>query len=344
MMIEFENVWKVFGPRESDIGAKIRSRDWDESEAKKAGCVVAVSDVSLSIRKGETFCIMGLSGSGKSTLLRHVNRLVEPTSGIIRVLGRNVGELSSEELRRLRSDQIGMVFQNFSLLPHRSVLNNVALPLEVRRLSRFERQSRAEKALDLVELSGWEDHMVDQLSGGMQQRVGIARALAADPPILLMDEPFSALDPLIRRQLQGLFKTLIARLQKTTLFITHDLDEAIRMGDRIAIMRDGRVVQVGTPEEIVLHPADSYVADFVADVSTARVLKVGSIAIPLSDALHKHDEIDRLPKIGEDTDVQAAITLAARYNSDLLVVDTLGAPTGVVTRLSLLQALASPEK
>ena len=226
---------------------------------ERFNAVVGVADVSLSIRPGEIFCVMGLSGSGKSTLVRHINRLLEPTSGEITVDGRDILALSPEDLRAYRNRNISMVFQNFALLPHRSVLDNIAMPLEIRSVNKNLRLAKAQQVLEMVELDGWGNKFAHELSGGMQQRVGLARALAADPDVLLMDEPFSALDPLIRRQLQDEFITLSDVMKKTTVFITHDLDEAVRVGERIAIMRDGKIVQVGTPEEIITAPADDYV-------------------------------------------------------------------------------------
>ena len=215
---------------------------------------------------------MGLSGSGKSTLVRHVNRLIEPTRGEIHILGQDVGQLSQDALRTLRADRIGMVFQNMALLPHRSVRDNIAFALELRKVDTYTRHQVADRVIETVHLQGYGDRMPSELSGGMQQRVGLARALAADPEILLMDEPFSALDPLIRRELQDEFLALSNNMRKTTLFITHDLDEAIRMGSRIAIMKDGEMVQIGTPEQIVTEPADDYVADFVKGISRLKLV------------------------------------------------------------------------
>jgi glycine betaine/proline transport system ATP-binding protein len=224
---------------------------------------------------------MGLSGSGKSTLVRHINRLIEPSAGRIEVLGRDVSQLNDSELRAMRANHIGMVFQHMALMPHRSVRDNVAYPLEIRGVSKSKRWAVSDHALQLVDLVGYEDRLPKELSGGMQQRVGIARALASDPEVLLMDEPFSALDPLIRLQLQDQFKALVAQLKKTTLFITHDLDEAIRIGHRIAIMKDGVIVQIGTPEEIVMNPADDYVREFVQGISKLKLVKAHSIMEPL---------------------------------------------------------------
>ena len=260
--IECRGVWKIFGDREREALAAVRSRGIGKGEVfAEFGCVVGVRDVSFEVAEGEIFCIMGLSGSGKSTLIRHVNRLIDPSAGEVLVEGVDVNSLVPEALRELRSNRIGMVFQNMALLPHRTVRDNVALGLELRGVDKAARSATAESTLERVELAGWGERYPDELSGGMKQRVGLARALAADPHILLMDEPFSALDPLIRRELQQEFMTLASQMNKTTLFITHDLDEAIRIGRRIAIMKDGLLVQIGTPEDIVTNPKDDYVAE-----------------------------------------------------------------------------------
>jgi len=280
--IEISEVWKIFGNEAGKALQEIKSHGLTKKQVlDKHGCVVGVADASMSIKSGEIFCVMGLSGSGKSTLVRHINRLLEPTSGQIKVNDEDIMAMSPDVLRKYRNEHISMVFQNFGLMPHRSVLDNVAMPLEIRGISKNHRLEIAERTIDLVELTGWGNKFAHELSGGMQQRVGLARALAADPDILLMDEPFSALDPLIRRQLQNEFMKLASQMNKTTVFITHDLDEAVRIGDRISIMRDGRVVQTGTPEEIVLNPADDYVADFVAGISRLKIVKAHAVMQPL---------------------------------------------------------------
>ena len=246
--IKIENVWKVFGNTSSEALSAIQNQKISKSLAlEKYNSVIGVSNVSFDVKQGEIFCVMGLSGSGKSTLVRHINRLLEPTSGKILINGQDVMKLERESLRELRNKKIGMVFQNFALMPHRSVVDNIAMPLEIRGISKNDRLDAANKILDIVELQGWGNKFAHELSGGMQQRVGLARALAADPEFLLMDEPFSALDQLIRRQLQSEFIKLSKKMKKTTVFITHDLDEAVRVGHRIAIMRDGKVIQIGTP-------------------------------------------------------------------------------------------------
>ncbi|MDQ2067626.1 betaine/proline/choline family ABC transporter ATP-binding protein [Xinfangfangia sp. CPCC 101601] len=276
-VIAFKGVWKVFGDR-AEEALQAATQGLPKSEIlRQFGAVVGVSNANLSIHRGEIFCVMGLSGSGKSTLLRHINRLLEPSAGQVIVEGQDILARSDAELREIRATRIGMVFQNFGLLPHRTVRENVSLPLEIQGRSLKTRYELAEAALARVDLTGWGDRLPSSLSGGMQQRVGLARALAADPPILLMDEPFSALDPLIRRQLQDLFLSLARDMGKTTVFVTHDLEEAIRIGTRIAIMKDGEVIQIGTPVEIVMQPADDYVAEFIANISRLNVVQAQGI-------------------------------------------------------------------
>ena len=275
--ISCRGVWKVFGPHPERI---VGSADADLSRAEleaRTGCVAAVRDVSFDVAEGRVFVVMGLSGSGKSTLVRCLSRLIEPTAGNVLIDGEDIASCSAEWLRELRRDRVSMVFQHFGLLPHRRVLDNVAFGLEVQGKSKAERHARAGDMLDLVGLSGLGESYPDELSGGMQQRVGLARALANDPEILLFDEPFSALDPLIRRDMQDEVERLQRELKKTVVFITHDLQEALKLGDQIAIMRDGRFVQVDTPEAVVAHPVDDYVRDFVRDVPAAHVLTAGGI-------------------------------------------------------------------
>ena len=281
--IAVERLWKVFGPKPERVpGSPLADLSRPELRAK-TGCLAAVRDVSFDIQSGEVFVVMGLSGSGKSTLVRCLTRLIEPTSGEVRIDGESVREMSAKRLRELRRHRVAMVFQHFGLLPHRQVLDNVAYGLEIQGLGRSQRHQRAAQVLDLVGLNGHEHQYPDQLSGGMQQRVGLARALATDPAVLLFDEPFSALDPLIRRDMQAEVRRLHAEVGKTMVFITHDLAEALTLGDRIAVLRDGDLVQVGTPEDLVGAPADDYVADFVRDVPRADVLTVRWITRPVAD-------------------------------------------------------------
>lgn len=277
--IVIEDLYKIFGSEPNKVFPLLEKGYGKEEILEKTGRTVAIDNASLTIKDGEIFVIMGLSGSGKSTLVRCVNRLVEPTRGKLVIDDENILTMNPKELRELRRKKIGMVFQGFALLPHRTVLANVEYGLEVQGMSVEERRQKAEKALETVGLANWGDSYPDNLSGGMQQRVGLARALANDPDILLMDEAFSALDPLIRKEMQDELLELHNRLQKTILFITHDLDEALKLGDRIAVMKDGAIVQIGTPEEILTCPANGYVADFVQDVDRGKVLTAGGIMI-----------------------------------------------------------------
>ena len=261
-----DSLWKIFGPRADQIIGTPQA-DLPRAELKrKTGCVAGVKDVSFEVAPGEVFVVMGLSGSGKSTLVRCLTRLIEPTAGTVTIDGVDVTNASESQLRDLRRNRVSMVFQHFGLLPHKQVMDNVAYGLEIRGMKRKERRAKAAEIVDLVGLDGYERSYPDQLSGGMQQRVGLARALAGDPNILLFDEPFSALDPLIRRDMQNEVIRLHHELGKTMVFITHDLQEALKLGDRILIMRDGEVVQVGAPDEVVGAPADDYVRDFVSEV------------------------------------------------------------------------------
>jgi len=270
--LSVRNLWKIFGPRADKI---IGTPDAELSRADlktKTGNVVGVKDVSFEVAPGEVFVVMGLSGSGKSTLVRLLTRLIEPTAGTISLNGMDVTSASEKQLRDVRRKQVSMVFQHFGLLPHRQVIDNVAYGLEVRGVAKKERREKAAEIVDLVGLKGYEKSYPDQLSGGMQQRVGLARALAGDPEMLLFDEPFSALDPLIRRDMQNEVIRLHSELGKTMVFITHDLSEALKLGDRIMILRDGAIVQIGTPDEVVARPADDYVKDFVSEVPKSHVL------------------------------------------------------------------------
>jgi glycine betaine/proline transport system ATP-binding protein len=288
---------------------------------------------------------MGLSGSGKSTLVRHINRLIEPTAGEILINGEDINQKTQEELRRMRAEKIGMVFQNMALFPHRTVRDNVAFGLEIRKINKETRRAAAEEKLALVQLDGWEDRYPNELSGGMQQRVGLARALAADPAILLMDEPFSALDPLIRRQLQDQFLELSAIMQKTTLFITHDLDEAIRLGQRIAIMKDGMLVQIGTPEQIVTQPADDYVADFVQGISRLKLVYAHTVMQPLEAYRATHQEdLAGCPTARDDADLNALVDLAVDTDQPTVIVDSDGQAIGVVTKRALLRGIQGGEQ
>src|SRR5690625_2286791 len=271
-VIEIKDLTKVFG-RNPKQALKMLDDGLTKAEIlKKTGCTVGVNRATFSVEAGEVFVIMGLSGSGKSTLVRLINRLIEPTEGSILIEGENLAAMDKKELRNVRRDKLGMVFQKFALFPHRTILENAELGLEIQNVSKEKRRKKATEALELVGLGGYLNQKPSQLSGGMQQRVGLARALANDPEVLLMDEAFSALDPLIRKDMQDELMDLQAKMQKTIVFITHDLDEALRIGDRIALMKDGSIVQIGTPEEILVHPKNDYVEKFVEDIDRSKVL------------------------------------------------------------------------
>ena len=277
--IVVKNLWKVFG-NDPSLALTVENSGKSRTEIQSEfGQIVALRDVSFSVRKGETFVVMGLSGSGKSTLVRCLIRLIDATSGNIYVDGEDVTSFDDRNLMDFRRTKVSMVFQNFGLLPHRNVMDNACYGLEIKGMPRQERYEMAKRMIDLVGLNGWENSRVSQLSGGMQQRVGLARALAVEPEILLMDEPFSGLDPLIRRQMRSELADLQKELKKTMVFITHDLDEAVTVGDRIAIMRDGEIIQMGTPEEIILNPIDEFVTEFTEDVSKDRILNASSVSV-----------------------------------------------------------------
>ncbi len=339
--IQIQNVWKVFGNTSKEALDAIQNKKISKTEAlENYNSVIGVSDVSFDVKQGEIFCVMGLSGSGKSTLVRHINRLLEPTSGKILINGQDVMALDRENLQELRNKKIGMVFQNFALMPHRSVVDNIAMPLEIRGVSKNDRLDAANKILEIVELQGWGNKFAHELSGGMQQRVGLARALAADPEFLLMDEPFSALDPLIRRQLQAEFIKLSEQMKKTTVFITHDLDEAVRVGHRIAIMRDGKVIQIGTPEEIVVSPADEYVADFVKGISRLKVVQAKTIMQSIENYKSANGKLDENNQIvGENELLSKLIELSKSSEGPLIVKDYNQNNIGVLTQSDLLKAV-----
>ncbi len=287
--IELDSVYKIFGPQQERARKMLDEGHTRDEVQKETGAVAAVIDASLRIGQGELFVVMGLSGSGKSTIVRMINRLFEPTAGRVTIGGTDITGLSARELRRVRAEQISMVFQHFALMPHRTVLDNAAWGLETRGVGTAERRERSREALQIVGLGDRVDAYPGQLSGGMKQRVGLARALATDAPILLMDEAFSALDPLIRREMQDQMLDLQESLGKTIVFITHDLNEAMRIGDRIAVMKDGRIVQVGTAENILQDPANDYVASFVQDVDRSRVLTASSVMEDPRSTLGPHE-------------------------------------------------------
>jgi glycine betaine/proline transport system ATP-binding protein len=333
-LVSAKGVWKVFGPNGDRL---VGSPDADLPRAElreKTGCVVAVRDVSIEILPGEVFVVMGLSGSGKSTLVRTLIRLIEPSAGQIRITGQDVMAAERAELRELRRHTVSMVFQHFGLLAHRTVLDNVAFGLEIQGVAKNERLGRAREMLSLVGLEDAAYQFPDQLSGGMQQRVGVARAFAVDPKLMLYDEPFSALDPLIRRDMQDEVARLQAETGKTMLFITHDLLEALRVGDRIAIMRDGAIVQLGTPEELVGSPADDYVANFMRDIPRTDVLTLRWI---MRDP--QPGEAQDGPELDVQTTVKDAIEVVAASDRPVRAVED-GRVVGVVDRVTVLGAMA----
>ncbi|MDC0142602.1 glycine betaine/L-proline ABC transporter ATP-binding protein [Candidatus Pelagibacter sp.] len=339
--IQIQNVWKIFGNTSKEALDAIQNKKISKQEAlEKYNSVIGVSNVSFDVNKGEIFCVMGLSGSGKSTLVRHINRLLEPTSGKILINNQDVMQFDKVSLQELRNKKIGMVFQNFALMPHRSVLDNIAMPLEIRGVSKNDRLDAANNILNIVELQGWGNKYAHELSGGMQQRVGLARALAADPELLLMDEPFSALDPLIRRQLQSEFIKLSKQMKKTTVFITHDLDEAVRVGHRIAIMRDGMVIQIGTPEEIVVNPADEYVADFVKGISRLKVVQAKTIMQSIKDYENKFGPLDDDSELVNENDVLSKlIQTSISKDKPIVVLNKNDQKIGIISQSDLLKAV-----
>ena len=339
--IKIQNVWKIFGNTSKEALDAIQNKNISKQEAlENFNSVIGVSNVSFDVKNGEIFCVMGLSGSGKSTLVRHINRLLEPTSGKILINNQDVMQFNKKNLQELRNKKIGMVFQNFALMPHRSVLDNIAMPLEIRGVSKNDRLDAANNILNTVELQGWGNKYAHELSGGMQQRVGLARALAADPELLLMDEPFSALDPLIRRQLQTEFIKLSKQMKKTTVFITHDLDEAVRVGHRIAIMRDGMIVQIGTPEEIVVNPADEYVADFVKGISRLKVVQAKTIMQSIKDYENKFGTLGDDNELVDENDLLSKlIETSISKDKPIVVSNKSDQKIGVITQSDLLKAV-----
>jgi glycine betaine/proline transport system ATP-binding protein len=330
-MLRCEGLWKVFGPKPERVVGTELSRRSREQLLAETGNLVAVGDVTLDVAPGELFVIMGLSGSGKSTLVRCFGRLLEPTAGRILIEGEDITALDAAGLRALRRDVVSMVFQDFGLLPNRRVLDNVAYGLEIQGVDRATRHARAQEKIELVGLAGFADRRPDVLSGGMQQRVGIARALANDPRLLLLDEPFSALDPVTRRDLQSEILDLQHRTGTTMVFITHDVSEALRLGDRIALMRDGRLVQVGTPADLLLRPADDYVREFTRDAPRGRVLTARDLCSSGAEAA------------SDAVDVEAATTLRdllpALARAAQLRVIADGRAIGTLARDVALEAL-----
>jgi glycine betaine/proline transport system ATP-binding protein len=330
------NLWKVFGSGAERIVKDTSMTGLSAADIlEKTGCVTAVRDVSFDVGKGEVFVIMGLSGSGKSTLVRCFTRLIEPTAGQVRMAGQDVLNLGAKDLREVRRRKVSMVFQHFGLLPFRSVIDNAAFGLEIRGISKAARYARAHEVIELVGLHGYEDRFPDQLSGGMQQRVGLARALASDPDVLLFDEPFSALDPLIRRDMQAEVIRLHRDMGKTMVFVTHDLSEALKLGDRILIMGHGELVQIGTGDELVGAPANDHVADFVSDVSRPQVLTLKWVVATVPDGLAGDG-----PSLPASTVIVDAIPMVLSSPVPVRVIDETGAVIGVVDRDAILREVA----
>ena len=331
------NVWKVFGSGAADFLASNRATATAEQLAA-AKLVGAVRNVSIEVHEGEIYIVMGLSGSGKSTLVRCLSRLIEPTWGSVELDGKDLLKATPTELIEIRRHKMGMVFQHFALLPHLTVLENIAFPLSVQGAHRKTREARAREVIELVGLKGREQFYPRELSGGQQQRVGIARSLAVKPEIWFLDEPFSALDPLIRREMQTELMRLQGVLKKTIVFITHDFDEAIRLADRIAIMKDGEIIQCGTPEDLVLHPATSYVAEFTRDVQRAKVMSAGRLMVPASAA----PEYGGSVKSGDKVASFAARIVGAR--KPFLVTNAAGQPAGEITPEAVIDLLADRDQ
>ena len=334
--IEINNVYKIFGNNPKSIIPMVKDGASKEDILEKTGHTVGLDNVSLKIEEGETFVCMGLSGSGKSTLIRHLNRLIDPTEGEILVEGTNVLSLNQEKLIEFRRHKMSMVFQRFGLFPHKTVLQNVGYGLEMQGIKDEERVKVSMEKIESVGLSGFEHQYPSQLSGGMQQRVGLARALATDTDIMLMDEAFSALDPLIRSDMQKQLIDLQAELKKTIVFITHDLDESLRLGDHIGILNAGKLVQVGTPEEIVMNPADEYVKAFVKDVNRAKVLKAKIIMIPANE--FKQNVSEKI-KVSEDDFLEEFLPNVVGKKVIVEVVDKKGNVKGYITDKELQKSL-----
>ncbi len=329
------NVWKIFGK-----GAERFFSDntpIDDNSLASAGLIGAVRDANITVAEGEIFVIMGLSGSGKSTLLRCLSRLIEPTSGVIMFEGENLLEQSENEMIQIRRHKMGMVFQHFALMPHLTVLGNVAFPLEIQGVDRSEREKRAREVIELVGLEGRESYYPRELSGGQQQRVGIARSLSVEPKIWFLDEPFSALDPLIRREMQDEFLRIQSMLSKTIVFITHDFNEAVRLADQIAIMKDGSIIQIGTPEELVLQPADRYVEEFTNDLARAKVFSAKSVMVVKNPDIPSGGQILQTVKI-EDL---AEKVINSEHPFD--VIDPSGDVVGQITREAVLSVLVKTQ-
>ncbi len=338
--IEIKNVYKIFGNSPTEVLPMVKNGANKEEVLEKTGHTVGLDNVSLSIEEGETFVCMGLSGSGKSTLIRHLNRLIDPTDGDIIVDGTNIMELDEQQLIDFRKHELSMVFQRFGLFPHKTVIENVSYGLEIQGIQIEERKKKAMAQIESVGLQGFEDQYPSQLSGGMQQRVGLARALATNPEILLMDEAFSALDPLIRSDMQNQLIELQAKLKKTIVFITHDLDESLRLGDHIGILNGGRLVQAGTPEEIIMSPADDYVEAFVKDVNRAKVLRAKTVMIKANEFNSNDLKLAEVFKVDEGSYIEQFLPKVLADRCTIMVVDKMGDTKGYITEKELAISLS----
>jgi len=336
--IEINNIYKIFGNNPQSVLPMVQDGATKEEVLEKTGHTVGLDNVSVKIEEGETFVCMGLSGSGKSTLIRHINRLIDPTSGDVIVDGTNVMSCNPKELIDFRRHRISMVFQRFGLFPHKTVMQNVGYGLEVQGIKNEEINTTAMEKIEAVGLNGFEHQYPSQLSGGMQQRVGLARALATNTDIMLMDEAFSALDPLIRSDMQKQLIDLQAELKKTIVFITHDLDESLRLGDHIAILNAGKLVQVGTPVEIIMNPADDYVKAFVKDVNRAKVVKAKIIMTPSNKFTDKNKSNNRI-KVNEDQFLEEFLSKIVCSDTTVEVVDKKGDIKGYITNKELETSL-----
>ena len=338
--IEIKNVYKIFGKNPISVLPMVKEGASKEDVLTKTGHTVGLDNVTLSIEKGETFVCMGLSGSGKSTLIRHLNRLIDPTEGDIIIDGTNIIELNEQQLIDFRKHELSMVFQRFGLFPHKTVIQNIGYGLEIQGKSLEDRNKIAMMQIEAVGLQGFEEQYPSQLSGGMQQRVGLARALATNPEILLMDEAFSALDPLIRSDMQQQLIELQAKLKKTIVFITHDLDESLRLGDHIGILNGGRLVQTGTPEQIIMNPADDYVKAFVKDVNRAKVLKAKTVMIKANEFNSNNIKLADTYKVNEGVYIEEFLPKVLADNSTIIVVDDKGDTKGYITSKELAKSLS----
>ena len=337
-----KNIWKIFGNNEKNILKNLDLKLSRDEVQEKTGHVVAVKDVSFSIQKGETFVVMGLSGSGKSTLVRCLTRLIEPTSGSVIIDDTDVTKISRNKLLDLRRNKMSMVFQHFGLFPHRTVLENISYGLEIRGERKQDRLDKAMESLNLVGLKGWHNNYPRELSGGMQQRVGLARAMAVEPEILIFDEPFSALDPLIRREMQDELLDIQRKLQRTMVFITHDFLEAIKMGDHIAIMKDGEISQVGTPEEIVANPIDQYVKDFCEDVPKYKVLSAGKVMRKNCSEEVKSLFLDKTKCINDNAKIETLIDQICENDTPYPIIDSQsGELIGEIDRTIVMKSMKS---